>query len=138
MKYIWQDLPEKKTVFTVRSATMRNIDNGKIMRYYSANTRIDVVQKCVTEDNTYYRTQSAVLNNLNWAFEASAFGLPNEAAPSVPFSTPPNKLSTKKTLRKSSSTENKKKSKTPALTKDGEPKATKKSLRTRFFSLFKK
>ena len=85
MKCKWEDLPNKKTVFTVRSAAMKNLNTGQIVQNYSANTRIDVVQKCVTDDNTYYRTWSAAYNNLNWAFEASVFGLPNESAPSVPL-----------------------------------------------------
>lgn len=84
MKCNWQDLPDKKTVFTVRSAVMKNLNTGEIIRHYSRNTRIDVVQKCVTEIGTFYRTRSAEQSNLNWAFEASAFGLPNDVAPSVP------------------------------------------------------
>ena len=127
MKYDWQDLPKKITVFTVRSATMRNLDNGKIVQHYSSNTRIDLSQKCVFDGGTYYRTQSAANSNLNWAFEASAFGLPNEEAPSAHSFTPPNKLSTK----------NKKKSKTPALAKDGESKATKGGFK-KLFLMFKK
>ena len=59
------------------------------MQYYSANTRITVVQKLVTENGTYYRTASAAKHGLNWAFEASAFGLPNEVAPSAPRQHPP-------------------------------------------------
>lgn len=84
MKYIWENLPKKTTMFTVRNATLRNLNTGEIVQHYSSNTRIDIVQKCVTEKNTYYRTQSAEHHNLNWAFEASAFGLPNEKAPSAP------------------------------------------------------
>lgn len=134
MKFEWQDLPKKKTVFTVRSATMRNLDNGKIIQHYSNNTRIDVVQKCITADNTYYRTETAALSNLNWAFEASAFGLPNEAAPSVPLPNPP---TLKKTVRRPSP-KKQKSSETPALPKDGECKAPKKSIRSKFLSFFKK
>lgn len=84
MKLDWKDLPERKNCFTVRNATMRDLKTNKIVQYYSANTRITVVQKCITGGNTYYRTRSAVEQNLDWAFEASAFGLPNEAAPPVP------------------------------------------------------
>lgn len=80
----WQDLPSRKNCFTVRNAVMRDLDKNKIVRYYSANTKIAVVQKCVTEKETYYRTESAKDHGLNWAFEASAFGLPNEAAPPAP------------------------------------------------------
>lgn len=88
MKYVWEDLPEKKSCFTVRNAVMVNLNTGKIIRHYSANTKINVVQKCVTPEKTYYRTQEAYHHYLNYAFEASAFGLPNEKAPSVPSSKP--------------------------------------------------
>ena len=86
MKYVWEDLPEKKNCFTVRNATMRDLRSNKVIQYYSANVKIVVVQKCITENNTYYRTRSAAERGLDWAFEASAFGLPNEAAPSAPRS----------------------------------------------------
>lgn len=125
MKFDWKDLPERKNCFTVRNATMRNLDTGKIIQYYSANTRITVVQKCVTETNTYYRTRYAVEQDLDWAFEASAFGLPNEAAPSVP-SPKPNSLGNKPTLHStpSSRTLSSAKKQTPVqkvvLPKDGE------------------
>lgn len=65
---------------------MINLNTGKIVRHYSTNTRINLVQKCVTPDKTYYRTSDAAHHYLNYAFEASAFGLPNEKAPSVPSS----------------------------------------------------
>lgn len=84
MKYVWKDLPEKLNCFTIRNAAMVNLNTGKIVRHYSANTKIVVVQKCVTPDKTYYRTADACHNYLNYAFEASAFGLPNENAPSAP------------------------------------------------------
>lgn len=84
MKYIWQDLPERKNLFTVKNTTMINLNTGEIVRHYATNTKIAVVQKCVTPDKTYYRTQDAVHNYLNYAFEAEAFGLPNEKAPSAP------------------------------------------------------
>lgn len=84
MKYDWKDLPDKKTVFTVRASALIDIETGKVIRHYSANTRIDVVQKCTVNDRTYYRTKTAATNNLNLAFEARDFGLPNEVAPSVP------------------------------------------------------
>lgn len=86
MKYIWEDLPKRKNCFTVRNAVMVNLNTGKAIRHYSANTRITVVQKCITPGKTYYRTQEAAHHYLNYAFEASAFGLPNEKAPSAPSS----------------------------------------------------
>lgn len=84
MKYIWEDLPERKNLFTVKNTVMINLNTGKTVQHYATNTKIVVVQKCVTPDKTYYRTQEAAHHYLNYAFEASAFGLPNEKAPSAP------------------------------------------------------
>ena len=88
MKYEWQDLPEKKNLFTVKNTVMINLNTGEIVRHYSTNTKIVVVQKCVTSEKTYYRTYDAYHNYLNYAFEAEAFGLPNEKAPSAPSAKP--------------------------------------------------
>lgn len=87
MKYVWQDLPEKKNCFTVRNTTMINLNTGKTVQHYSTNTKIVLAQKCVTPDKTYYRTAEAAHHYLNYAFEAEAFGLPNEKAPSAPTHT---------------------------------------------------
>ena len=84
MKYEWKDLPERKNLFTVKNAAMINLNTGKTVRQYCTNTKIAVVQKCVTPGKTYYRTQDAAHHYLNYAFEAEAFGLPNEKAPSAP------------------------------------------------------
>jgi hypothetical protein len=84
MKYIWEDLPERLNCFTVKNTEMINLNTGKPVRHYSTNTKINLVQKCVTPEKTYYRTADAEQNYLNYAFEAEAFGLPNEKAPSVP------------------------------------------------------
>lgn len=92
MKYEWKDLPERKNLFTVKNAAMINLNTGKTVRQYCTNTKIAVVQKCVTPEKTYYRTQDAAHHYLNYAFEAEAFGLPNEKAPSAP-----SKLSSNKT-----------------------------------------
>ena len=80
----WKDLPKPLNCFTVRSASMINLNTQKIVRNYAANTKIVVVQKCVLPEGTYYRTSEAESHYLNYAFEASAFGLPNEKAPSAP------------------------------------------------------
>lgn len=88
MECNWEDLPKPLNCFTVRNATMINLNTKKIIQHYSANTKIVVVQKCVTEKGTYYRTDSARHHYLNYAFEATALGLPNEVAPSVPDNTP--------------------------------------------------
>ena len=83
-KLDWKDVPRPINAFTVRNATMRDLATGDIVRYYSANTKIVVVQKCVMEKGTFYRTQSAAQRGLDWAFEATALGLPNEIAPLAP------------------------------------------------------
>lgn len=102
MKYVWEDLPKPLNCFTVRSATMVNLNTGKIVSNYAANTKIVVVQKCVTPDGTYYRTSEAEHHYLNYAFRASAFGLPDEKAPSVPSPKKrPNSLNRQSTKSKS-------------------------------------
>lgn len=95
----WLDLPKRMNCFTVRNAAMYNLNTGKIIQYYSANTKIAVVQKCVTTEGTFYRTAEAAHHYLNYAFKASAFGLPDEKAPSAPSpkTTPLGKLSKKLT-----------------------------------------
>lgn len=84
MKCVWEDLPKPLNCFTVKNTTMVNLNTGKIVSNYSTNTKIVLAQKCVTENGTYYRTRDAAHNYLNYAFKASAFGLPDEKAPSVP------------------------------------------------------
>lgn len=84
MKYIWEDLPKPLNCFTVRSASMINLNTKETVRSYAANTKIVVVQKCIAPEATYYRTREAEHHYLNYAFKASAFGLPNEKAPSAP------------------------------------------------------
>lgn len=83
MNCIWKDI-DRKNLFTKRNAVMINLDTKKIVQYYSANTKIVVIQKTQVGEKTYYRTASARDKSLNWAFEASVFGLPNEVAPSAP------------------------------------------------------
>lgn len=84
MKYEWKNLPKPLSCFTARSATMTDLKTGKIIQHYSANTKLVMAQKCITEKGTFYRTASAKQHSLNWAFEASALGLPNDKAPSAP------------------------------------------------------
>ncbi len=127
MKYVWEDLPRSTNCFTTRSATMRNLNTGEIVQSYAANTKLVVVQKCVTGKGTYYRTYSAKHHNLNWAFEASALGLPNEKAPSAPSSTKsiPYSLSKNKPKTRTPSPAKKQKpTQKPKVVKGGEqPKA---------------
>lgn len=88
----WQDLPKRLNCFTVRNATMIDLDTKEVIRYYSANTKISVVQKCVTPEGTYYRTAESALHGLDHAFKGTAFGLPDEEAPSAPSKLSSNKL----------------------------------------------
>lgn len=123
----WQDLPKRMNCFTVRSAVMLDLDTGKIIRHYSANTKIAVVQKYVTPDCTYYRTAEASENSLNYAFKASAFGMPDESAPSAPtrkvVPNNPKKYSTRPGGNpKSLSPKKNKKSAKEASSKDGKKK----------------
>lgn len=83
-KIVWEDIPSK-SLFTKRNATMRDLRTGKTIQYYSANTKLAVAQKAQIGPVTYYRTASARDNGLDWAFQASAFGLPNDEAPSAPL-----------------------------------------------------
>lgn len=81
----WQDLPKRLNCFTVRNAAMIDLNTKEIIRHYSANTKIAVVQKCVTPEGTYYRTAESALHGLDHAFKGTAFGLPDEKAPSAPI-----------------------------------------------------
>lgn len=135
MKYEWQDLPERKNLFTVKNTVMINLNTGKTVRHYATNTKIAVVQKCVTPEKTYYRTYEAFHNYLNYAFEAEAFGLPNEKAPSAPSSKQLSHLnnSKKKSAPRTQPTQkNKQLSKKPAQPKGGEAKLVKKIIRKIF------
>lgn len=89
MKYVWKDLPERENHFTVKNAVMIDLNTRKVVRHYCTNTKIAVVQKCITPEKTYYRTENAFRNNLDYAFEAEAFGLQNEEAPLEPAKTFP-------------------------------------------------
>lgn len=136
MKIVWQDLPKAKGLFTKRSSIMKNLDDGKAVQHYSANTKIAVVQKAQFQGNTYYRTNSAKEKGLNWAFEASVFGLPNEAAPPAPT-----KVSVSYTLnapkpRKSQPRKKQKCAQKPSSPKGGEEKEQ--SLIKRLLGIFKR
>lgn len=113
----WQDLPERKNCFTVRNASMLDLDKQKIVRAYSANTRINVVQKTTLPYGTFYRTEYAKEHGLNWAFKASAFGLPNDVAPSAPSASP---LSNSKSVAHTPKPAAKQKSENKTLPKGGE------------------
>lgn len=124
----WQDLPKRLSCFTVRNATMIDLDTKEIIRHYSANTKIAVVQKCVTPEGTYYRTAESALHGLNHAFKGTAFGFPDEEAPSAPIrkfsALGPNTHTTlhEKGRSFSLSTETNKHSRKEGSSKDGEEK----------------
>lgn len=123
MRYVWEDLPKPLSCFTVRNATMVNLNTGKIVNNYSSNTKIVVAQKCVTPKGTYYRTSEAAYNYLNHAFRASAFGLPDEKAPSEHSThTKPNSSNVKLKNRELAHCRSKKTKKSPKAIppKDGE------------------
>ena len=114
MAYEWKNLQGRMNCFTVRNASMVDLKTRKPVRTYSANTRITIVQKLVTEHGTFYRTEYAKENGLDWAFKASAFGMPDEKAPSVPSvsplskSKPVNSHTTKSGAKKQKDTQKKK------------------------------
>jgi hypothetical protein len=83
MALVWEDLPARKNCFTVRSAALYDLSKNHVVRYYLANTKIQVVQKTTANGVTFYRTETAAHNGLDWAFRASAFGLPDDYAPSA-------------------------------------------------------
>lgn len=118
MKYLWKDLSGRMNCFTVRSATMIDLRTNKPVRYYSANTRITVVQKCNTDKGVFYRTEYAKEQGLDWAFKASAFGLPDEKAPSVPSDSPLSKSKPVNSHTKTG-TKNKKSAERKASSNDG-------------------
>lgn len=136
----WTDLPKPESYFTKRNALMLSLDDGKIIQYYSANTKLQVVQKTTVHGVTYYRTASARENSLNWAFKASAFGLPDEVAPLVPTSFSHRVKNTKAhshtSYKKQTSTKKK-----AASAKSGEqekPVDVRRSLRNKLSSFFRK
>lgn len=84
LKIVWEDLPKKKAFFIIRNTAMVSLDTKKPIQLYSANTRINLVQKATYNDITYYRTATARDKGLNWVFRAADFGLPNDEAPLAP------------------------------------------------------
>lgn len=73
----WQDLPSPKGLFTIKSTSMINLDNNTPIQFYSANTKINLVQFAIVDGVVFFRTQSARQRSLNWAIKATAFRLPD-------------------------------------------------------------
>lgn len=121
-KIIWEDYPSPKNLFTKRNATMKDLETNKTIQYYSANTKIVIVQKAQVNDQTFLRTASARDHDLDWAFEASAFGLPNDVAPSAPINFSPTNNSRLEELAHSLEKRQKSVQKNAASSKDGEKK----------------
>lgn len=76
-KINWLDLPTQKGLFTARSTSMVNLDVNVPIQFYSANTKINVVQYAIIGEEIFFRTQSAKQRDLNWAIKATAFRLPD-------------------------------------------------------------
>lgn len=114
----WIDLPVKKSCFTARNTAMIDLDKNRVVQYYSANTKIAVTQKCVTAKGTFYRTEPAKEKGLNWAFKATALGLPDKKAPLAPSLSPLGK--TKSATRTPEPTQKQKTVQESALPKSGE------------------
>ena len=68
-KFVWEDLPEKTGFFTSCACNLWNLDDGKVVQTYSANTKIDVVQFTTVDGEKYYRTDYSKSKNFNWAFK---------------------------------------------------------------------
>ena len=136
----WTELPKPLNVFTTRDTVMKNLNTGKIIQHYSANTRLTMAQKCITPKGTFYRTRSAKEHGLNWAFEAPALGLPNEVAPSAPTTLPPtNSIGKQKdTLAKPSAEKQKSIQNITHPTKDGGSDGLAKKIKQKLIKIFKK
>ena len=65
---------------------MVDLDKGKIITYYSANTKISMMQQALVNGERYFRTGSAKEKGLNWAIKANSFTLPIDDAPLEPSS----------------------------------------------------
>lgn len=91
----WKDLPNRYGLFTKKSTTMVDLDTDGIIQYYRVNTKLNFVQEAIFNGERYFRTESAMLQGLNWAFKASAFVLPdNDVASLAPSKESSNKFST--------------------------------------------
>lgn len=120
MKPNWEDLPKKLNVWTVRNTVMEDINTGEAIQHYSTNTHLRMFQKTHFKGDTWYRTESTANRDLDWAFKASSFGLPNEKAPSEPI-IPPKKTLVSKASKSAQEEKNIFESlKSSAPTKDGE------------------
>lgn len=76
----WTDLPKRYTLLTKRDTRIVLLGTTEVVRYLSANTRINAVQETRYDGKRYFRTEYAVVNNLDWAIEADSFILPVENA----------------------------------------------------------
>lgn len=92
-KIEWKDIPNKPLgLFTKTGAKLVDLDTGKVVQSYSANTKINLAQEATYNGKKYYRTQYSQEKGFNWAFEASMFEEPivaPEPAPSAPTTDPP-------------------------------------------------
>lgn len=84
MSIEWTDLPKRYTLLTKRDTRIVLLGTTEVVRYLSANTRINAVQETYFEGERYFRTEHAVVNGLDWAIKADSFILPTEDASPVP------------------------------------------------------
>ena len=77
----WKDLPSTKTYRTARNAVLVDLRHSTGVCVLTAGMNVTVVQKYTEDGVTYYRTQKAAKDGLDWALKASALGLPNDKAP---------------------------------------------------------
>lgn len=89
---VWEDLPQKTGLFTAHKCSLINLDDGKVIQTYSANTKIDVTQTTLVDGIKYYRTDYSKSKGFNWAFRAEDFVeiKPAEPEPSAPTDNPIN------------------------------------------------
>lgn len=83
-KIAWSNLPKTYHLFTKRSSAMVDLSTGEIVRHYSANVKINMVQQAIFKGERYFRTASAAHSGLNLAIKASSFTLPSDDAPLEP------------------------------------------------------
>lgn len=88
-KISWTDLPKALGLFTARSCSLVDLDTGKAVKTYSANTKIDVVQSTEFNGVKYYRTEYSKTKGFNWAFKAEDFAEPEVVAEPTPIEEEP-------------------------------------------------
>lgn len=84
----WVDLPEVLGLFTTSGAKLIDLDTNVVKQTYTANTKINLVQKATLGGKVYYRTEYSKSKGFNWAFEESMFSKPAPVPAPEPEPTP--------------------------------------------------